>query len=322
MSNFNQALIDHIEKSYNLKIVQIVPINGILKIKTKKKKYYILKETSRKEVVDVYYFLLSQKFSNFIMPEFTVYKQLFTNFDNQIYYLLPYLDDIDYPTEKKLIDYIDLLYKLHQKTTIRKRFNKTQFNRLYKKKLKQLERQFQLLDYYIVECENKEYKSVFDWTYAVKYYEIMYIKNIVLKLQTQIDELVENIDKYDYCIIHNNPSIDHFVVTNELNYLISFDYSTISFKVHDYIKLFIDYSEYEVDWLSLIINDNVSKFEFYYFIFNVLFYIIKNFEITFLSKNNNLESINILIHNLYVASKAIELYQKYESIESSTEKQE
>lgn len=322
MNKFSQDLIDHIAKNYNLKIVQAIPINDILKIKSNKNKFYALKKIRRKEVIDVFNFLLSQKFSNFIMPEFTVYKQMFTSFDNQIYYLLPYFDDIDYPIEKKLIDYIDLLYKLHRNTTIRKKFNKTQFNRLYKKKLKQLDRQFQLLDLYIVECENKEYKSVFDWTYVVKYYEIMYVKNILLKLQSQIEELVDTLEKYDYCIIHNNPSIDHFVVTNEKNYLISFDYSTIGFKVHDYIKLFIDYSEYEVDWLTLIINDNVSKFEFYYFIFNVLFYIIRNIEITFLSKNNNLESINILIHNLFVASKAVELYQKYDSIESSSEKQE
>ncbi|HEY8364775.1 MAG TPA: hypothetical protein VIK84_04305, partial [Haloplasmataceae bacterium] len=124
-----------------------------------------------------------------------------------------------------------------------------------------------------------------------------------------------------YCIIHNNPSIDHFIVTNEKNYLISFDHSTIGFKVHDYIKLFIDYSDIDVDWMTLIVNDEITKFEFYYFIFNVLYFIILNIDITFLKKNQNYESINTLIHSLDVGTKAIDLYQKYESIYSSTEEE-
>ncbi len=322
MINFNQSFVEHIEKNYNIKIAQIIPINEILKMKTEQEKSYILKKVKKREVIDIYYFLISQKFVNFIMPEPTINNQLFTTYNQQVYYLIPYYDNIDYPVEKKLIDYIDLLYKLHKYTIIRKAFNKSQFNRLYKKKLKRLDRQFQLLELYIVECENKTFKSVFDWTYLVKYNEIMYIKNILLKLKSQIDGLIDEIENYDYCIIHNNPSIDHFVVTNERNYLISFDHSTIGLKVHDYIQLFIDYSEYEVDWMTLIINDQISKFEFYYFIFNVLYYMIKNIQITFLANNSNYESINIMIHNLYVAAKAVELYQKYESAHSSAEEQD
>ena len=74
--------------------------------------------------------------------------------------------------------------------------------------------------------------------------------------------------------------------------------------------------------MNLIIKDEITDFEFYYFIFNVLYYIIRNTDITFLSKNKNYESINTLIHNLYVAAKAVELYQKYESIHSSTKEQD
>lgn len=322
MINIDQPLIEHIEKSYDKKISQVIPVNSVLKVITSDRKVYVLKKIKNKEIIDIYHFLLSQKFVNFILPEVTVYKQLFTNYNNQFYYLIPWYEDIDYPIEKKLIDYIDLLYKLHKSTTIVKNFNKTQFNRIYKRMLKQLERQFHILDLYLIECENKDFKSVFEWTYLVKYNELMYIKNLLIKIQSQIDDLVENIDKYDYCIIHNNSSIDHFVVTNDKNYLISFDHSTIGFKVHDYIKLFIDYSEYDVDWLTLIINDNITPFEFYYFIFSVLFYIIKNINVTFLGKNNNFESINILVQNLFVCNRAIELYQKYETLNSSTEKQD
>src|SRR5690554_398937 len=290
MINFSQSLIDNVEKNYKIKSIQVTFINETLKIKTKKKKEYVLKRVKNKEVIDIYYFLLSQKFTYFIMPELTVNNQLFMAYNQKFYYLIPYYDDIDYPIEKKLIDYIDLLQKLHNKTSIRKNFNRTQFKRLYNKKLKRLERQFQLLDLYIVESENKKYKSIFDWTYIVKYNEIMFIKNTLINLNEKIASLLEEIDVYEYCIIHNNPSIDHFIVTNEKNYLISFDYSTIGFKVHDFIKLFIDYSEYDVDWMNLIIKDEITEFEFYYFIFNVLYYIIRNTNITSLSKNKNYES--------------------------------
>lgn len=322
MINVNQTLIENVEKYYNIKINQVTPVNETLMVKTKKNEKFILKRIKNKEIVEIYHYLLAQKFTHFIMPELTIHNQLFMVYNQQYYYLIRYFDDIDYPIEKKLIDYIDLLQKLHNKTVIRKNFNKSQFNRLYKRKLKRLDKQFQLLDLYIVECENKKYKSIFDWTYMVKYNEIMFIKNIMINLDEKIASLLEKIDIYDYCIIHNNPSIDHFIVTNEKNYLISFDHSTIGFKVHDYIKLFIDYSEYDVDWMNLIIKDEITDFEFYYFIFNVLYYIIRNTDITFLSKNKNYESINTLIHNLYVAAKAVELYQKYESIHSSTKEQD
>lgn len=319
MIKLSQSLLDSVAANYRLKIAQATPLNDTIKIITTNKKQYILKKVKNKEVIDIYYFLLSQKFTHFIMPEASIHNQLYLVFNQNLYYLIKYYEDIDYPIEKKLIDYIDLLHKLHKSTVISKKFNRSQFNRLYKKKLKRLERQFQLLDLYIVECENKKYKSIFDWTYIVKYNEIMYIKNIMLELDRQIETLLDTIDIYHYCIIHNNPSIDHFIVTNEKNYLISLDHSTIGFKVHDYIKLFIDYSGYDVDWMNLIINDEITKFEFYYFILNVLYYIIRNIDITFLSKNKNLESINTLVNNLYVGAKAIELYQKYESINSSTE---
>lgn len=318
MININQQLIDHIQREYHFKVLQVIKEGSVLKLKTKKK-YYMLKKMRNKKVIKIYNFLLSQKFNNFIIPVATINNELYTKYKNQEYYLTPWFDNIDYPVEKKLIDYIDLLKHLHQSTTIHKKFNKAQFVRLYKKRMKALNIQFQLLDYYIIECESKRNKSIFDWTYLTKYNEIMYIKNVLLKIQQQIEDLLEDIDKYDYCIIHNNTNIDHFIVTNEKNYLISFDYSTIGFKVHDYIKLFIEYSEYDVDWMNLINSDNIEPFEFYYFIFNVLYYIIKNIEITFLSNNYPFEAINILMHNLYVSSKAVELYQKYDSINSSTE---
>lgn len=321
MINVSKALLESVGKNYNIHITQAIPLNETVQIKTSDNKNYILKRVKNREVIDIYYFLLAQKFTYFIMPELTIYKQLFMIYNQQYYYLIKYYDDIDYPIEKKLIDYIDLLHKLHKSSIIRKNFNKSQFNRLYRRKLRRIDSHFHLLDLFMIECENKKYKSIFDWTYMVKYNEIMYIKNLLVKIDSQIENLLEKLDLYDYCIIHNNPSIDHFIVTNEKNYLISFDHSTIGFKVHDYIKLFIDYSDIDVDWMTLIVNDEITKFEFYYFIFNVLYFIILNIDITFLKKNQNYESINTLIHSLDVGTKAIDLYQKYESIYSSTEEE-
>lgn len=319
MSNERNEIVSSVVKHYGLPVKEVIPNNGIYKIITNDNKTYILKKVKNRGVFNIYYFLMSQKFTNFIMPLLTTGNHIFMMHDNDAYYLTRFYEDIDYPLDKKLMDYIDLLHKLHQKTIIKKHFDKDQFNRLYKKKLKRLESRFQLLDLFIIECENKKYRSIFDWTYLTRYNDIMYIKNVLVKLQSQIDTLLEELKLYDYCIIHNNPSIDHFVVTNEHNYLISFDYSTIGLKVHDYVKLFIDYSEYNIDWLNLITIDEVSSFEIYYFIFNVLYYILRNIDITFLSKNNQYEAINSLIHSLHVAEKAVDLYQKYEETKLAAE---
>jgi hypothetical protein len=318
MMAINQELFEVVQKEYNKKIIQVMQSNSVYKIKTDDNKLYMLKKAKNRNVFEIYKYLLSEKFINFIPPEVTINNQFYFNYDNQLYYLMKWFDNIDYPIERKLIDYIDLLNKLHKSTEIRKKFNKTQFVNIYKRRLRGFTKQFELLDLYLMECEDKEYKSLFDWTYLMKYNEFMMMKNILLKIQTNLEDQFEKIEKYDYCIIHNNPNIDHFVVTNEKNYLISFDYSTIGLKVHDYIKLFIDYSEYEIDWLQLMKKDNIENFEFNYFIFDVLYYIVKNMQITFLSKNNSFESINTLIHNLFVASRAISLFNKYELEVSSS----
>ena len=63
----------------------------------------------------------------------------------------------------------------------------------------------------------------------VKYNKIMFIKNILINLDEKIASLLGDLKTYDYCIIHNNPSINH-LLSRMKNYLISFDYSTVVLK--------------------------------------------------------------------------------------------
>jgi hypothetical protein len=317
MNKIDANLIHELNQEYQLEITQVINLNSIHLLRTKDDKQYILKKAKSKKLTKIYDYLLAQKFAHFIHPLHNRHKTIITKIDDVDYYLIPYVYNIDYSMDKRLLDYVDLLHKLHKTTVIARKFNRALFLKTYRRQIKKLNKQFSLLDFYIVECETKIDKSIFDWTYLFKYHEIMFIKNTLLKIQDTIEDELEKMDIYNYCLIHNNCSIDHFIVTNEKNYLISFDASMISLKIYDYIKIFIEYSEADVDWLNILLSEDINTFEFNYFIFNVLYYVILNIDITYLANNDSFASINSLVYNLHVCQKALELNGKYHSLRPS-----
>jgi hypothetical protein len=298
---------NHLSKTYRLKIDEIIPFKTIYQVKSGDK-CYLLKRVKNRNLINNYNYLLSQKFVNFVMPLLTVDRHLTMKYNNYSYYLTPFVDNIEYPLDKRLIDYVDLLSKLHQATNIKRQFKKDQFKRVYKKQMRHLNDHFFILDAFLSECETAKEKNVFMWHYLSQYQDLIYIKNTLLEIQKKIDEALETIDQFNYSLIHNSTSLDHFIVTNEKNYLISLDQSIISLKIVDYIKLFIEYCEYPVDWLGLIQSEEITNFEFYYFVFNVIYYMVLSIDVSASLNQSAYIAINNLISNLDVIEKIIYIY--------------
>ena len=313
MNNKSDDFKNHLSKIYRLKIDEIIPYKTIYKVISGDKSY-ILKRVKNRNLINNYNYLLSQKFANFVMPLVTIDRNLTTQYNNYSYYLTPYVDNIDYPLDKRLIDYIYLLSKLHKATNIKRQFKKDQFKRIYKKQMRHLNDHFFILDEFLSECETSENKNIFMWHYLMQYQDMIYIKNNLMEVQKMIDDALPNIDQFDYSLIHNSTSLDHFIVTNEKNYLVSLDQSIISLKIVDYIKLFIEYCEYPVDWLGLIKSEEISDFEFYYFVFNVIYYMILSIDITTSLNQSPYIAINNIINNLDVIEKIIYIYQQHKRL--------
>jgi hypothetical protein len=318
MNNLSNEFIDHLRQVYPIKIDKVIRYKTVYQVVSGDKRY-ILKRVKNKNLINNYNYLLAQKFQHMIIPVYTIDGKFTTQFNNYSYYLTPFIENINYPLDKRLIDYIGLLSKLHKTTNIKRKFKKDQFKRIYRKQMRHLNNRFMILDEFVQECETSSQKSLFMWHYLMQYSDMMFIKRTLLEIQKKIDEALETIDQFNYSLIHNSPSIDHLIVTNEKNYLISFDQSMISLKIYDYIKLFIEYCEYPVDWLGLIQSEEITNFEFYYFVFCVIYYIIMNIDVTVYIKSPPYIAINNLVHNMDVIERIITVYREHMRLIASEE---
>ena len=275
----DRALIQHLKRDYRLKVDRIVPFKTVTKVLVGDKAY-ILKRVKNRRVIRNYNYLSAQKFAHVILPLLTIHGSFVTRFKGERYYLIPFHATIEYPHDKRLIDYIELLVKLHEKTKVIRPFDTEEFTRVYQKQQRDLADRFHILDAFLGECETKNEKTIFMWYYLSQYPKIIGIKNLLLDIQKKIDEELSQIDHFGFALIHNRPSLDHFIVTNEKNYLINFEHSVISLTIYDYIKLFIEYFEVPINWLSIIQREAMRPFEFYLFVFNVVYTIILNLDVT------------------------------------------
>ncbi|ERJ13577.1 hypothetical protein [Haloplasma contractile] len=314
MNNIDDSLREAVEELYEIKIQKVFPMNTVFKIKTDDGKTFCLKQTNNKNLMNIYNYLVAAKFKHIILPIRNKNNEYLTSYKHGYLYVTPWCDDIGYPIERKLVDYLEILTIMHETTFIDKKFNKKQFVRTYAKQKKQLNNHFSIIDYFLVECESSDYKQVFEWAFLMNYRKIIEVKNIFMTLQDKIDTLVDSIKVFPYCMIHNNPIIDHFIVTNENKYFISLDKSILGISTHDFIKPFIEYCDMEVDWYKLVTENHSHELAFYYFIFNVLYYIVKNIDITYLSGNAHFESINSFIYTIHVINRACDIYYKYEGM--------
>lgn len=314
-------LIHHLKRTYRLKVDRIIPFKTVTKVMVGDQNY-ILKRVKSKRVIHNLNFLASQKFTHVILPLLTVDGKLTTDFDGQSYYLLPFYSNIEYPHDKRLLDYIDLLVKLHQKTRIIRPFDKEQFNRIYEKQNRELTDRFHILDAFLAECETKPNKTIFMWYYLSQYPKIIGIKNLLSEIQKKIDEELPRIDQFNFSLIHNRPSLDHFIVTNEKNYLINFEYSIISLTIYDYIQLFIEYADYPIDWYAIIEQEAMRPFEFYLFVFHIVYTIVLNFDVTTMKNSSDYIAINHFVYSYGVIERLIQLYQKWNSVHQSITNQE
>lgn len=305
-----QELIQHLWHAYRLKADRIVPYKTVHQVFVGDQAYVLKRVKSRRVIQNVNY-LSAQKFTHAILPLLTVDGQYVTTYKGKDYYLLPYHANIDYPHDKRLLDYIDLLIKLHQKTRVIRPFDTDGFIRIYEKQKRDLADRFLILDAFMAECETTSHKSVFKWYYLSQYPKIIGMKQLLTELQQQIDNHVSTIDHFSFSLIHNRPSLDHFIVTNEKNYLINFEYSVISLPIYDYIQLFIEYCDFPIDWYALVEREAMSPFEVYLFVFQVIYTIVLNFDVTTMKHSPDVIAINHFVYSYGVIEQLIQLYQKW-----------
>lgn len=190
---------------------------------------------------DLYKYLHSRSFDYF--PELV--------YQTENYDVYRYIEDVDISKEERAEDIIKLVTLLHSKTTFYKEIDDNTYKELYEEIIEQLD---YLVGYYndIAEIiEREEYMT------PSHYYFIRNISKVFAALsycRYHVDQwykIIEDKKRIRVVNIHNNLTLDHYLIDGNRPYLISWRHSKRDIPIYDLIKLYKRYYR-DLDFCELL----------------------------------------------------------------------
>jgi hypothetical protein len=218
--------INEILKKYQLKPKKYTKKEKILIIDTEQGKYTIKKRKKNNEYI--YDYLKTRNFN---------YIPKILNEKEDQYEIRNYVESYEIPDEQKILDLIDLVSLLHNKTTHYKEATEDDYKEIYediKNNINYLESYYNDM---ITIIESKVYMSPCEYLIARNISKIFEILNFINKESDNWYQLVQNNKKQRMVVLHNNLELNHFI-SNEKNYLISWEKSKIGIPIFDIYKLY------------------------------------------------------------------------------------
>lgn len=221
-------------------ITKKITLKNNVRIIDSGKEQFVIKRRD-KDLQSIYKYLKSRSFDYF--PELL--------YQTENYDIYKYVEDAEVSKEERAEDIIKLVTMLHSKTTFYREIDDDTYKELYESIIEWLE---YLVNYYgdIAEIIEKEvYMS------PSHYY---FIRNIS-KVFASLDYCRYHIDKWYKIIeekkrirvvqLHNNLSLDHYLVNDNRPYLISWRHSQRDIPIYDMINLYKKYYK-ELDFFELL----------------------------------------------------------------------
>ena len=231
--------INEILKKYDIKPRKYTKNNKAMIIETEEGKYVIKPKTKDNQYI--YDYLKSRNFN---------YIPKILNNKNEEYDIRNYIESYNIPKEQKIIDLIDLVTLLHNKTTHYKEVTEDDYKEIYE----DIKNNIEYLDSYYTDMitiiESKVYMSPCEYLIARN---ISKIFSTIYFLKEEIKnwyELVKKNSKQRLVVLHNNLELNH-LINNEKNYLISWEKSKIGIPIFDIYKLYMKHG-LEFDFTELI----------------------------------------------------------------------
>ncbi len=224
--------INEILKKYNLKPHRYINNGKVTIVDTEMGRFAIKKNLKNKKI---FTYLKSRSFN---------YYPKNINDEEEEYEITEYLDDIDYPNEQKMLDLINLVTLLHNKTTHYKEIDFDDYKQIYEDVKNNIE---YLTSYYndlITLIDTHIFMSPSEYMLARN---ISRIFNALNFCSYEIDnwyDLVKEKTKQRVVVLHNNLDLSHFI-KNENSYLLSWDKAKIGIPIFD---LYILYKHHGLDY--------------------------------------------------------------------------
>ena len=230
--------INDLLKKYHLKPHRYIKSGKVFIIDTNNGKF-VLKSKTNNDLV--YRYLNSRAFS---------YYPKDTSEEDDDYSIFPYVEDYDIPKEQKMVDMIDLVSLLHNKTTHYKEIDEEEYKKIYEDLMNNIA---YLESYYsdiITIAESKIYMSPSEYLFARNITKIFAALNFCQDNLQKWYEKVKNTQKKRLVVVHNNLSSEHFI-RNDSSYLISWDHAKVDSPIFDLYKLY-QKEGLEIEFSSLL----------------------------------------------------------------------
>lgn len=218
--------INEVLKHYSLKPHRYTKEGKVIIIDTNHGKY-VIKERDNTNL-KIYSYLSSRNFDHYPKSISDI---------NDSYEISEFIEELNIPNEQKMIDLIDLVALLHNKTTHYQEVDEDDYKEIYEDISNNI---IYLTSYYndlITIIDSKIYMSPSEYLLARN------ISKIFAALNYSHDELqnwyntVKKSHKKRLVVIHNNLSLSHFLRNNN-SYLISWDKARIDTPIFDLYKLY------------------------------------------------------------------------------------
>lgn len=281
MNNDIRKIYYDTKRNYDIDLLTYTPITTkSFKVCSKNNDKFIIKKVKEK-VKNKYQFLKNEGIDNIIYPLFNINNTFLTRLSNDLYcddcyYITPFYEDSNVLNEKKAKDLLNELNVLHNKTGFYKNLSPLKSKNKVNEIINFLEYKFNVIESYIRTIESQKFDE-FSIPILKNYHYILKSKNILIDKNKKIINAIKEEKSVKFCFIHNNPKLDHLIITNGEKYLISIDNGVIGIPSLDIAKFYIENEDINFD-IGKNIYDYFEQYddEFYfdYFIFLViLFYI-------------------------------------------------
>ena len=229
--------ISQILKKYEIKPYRYTT-NGKTTIVDTEMGRFVLKEKSNKK--EIFNYLKSRSFD---------YYPKILNEDDDEYEISEYIEDTTYPNEQKIMDLVNLVSLLHNKTTHFKEVDFDDYKKIYEDVLNNIE---YLNSYYndiITIIETKVFMSPSEYLLARNISKIYAALNFCKGEIDKWYKLVQDKTKQRHVVLHNNLDLSHFIKSDK-SYLISWNKSKIGVPIFDLYILYkrhaLEYEFYEI----------------------------------------------------------------------------
>jgi len=217
--------LNEILKKYALKPHRYEKCGKVIYIDTKDGRFVVKNNNRNKDILE---YLETRNFDYFPKTISDI---------NDEYNISEYIEEINIPKEQKIIDLIDMVSLLHNKTTHYKEVDYDHYKEIYEDINNNI---IYLYSYYtdlITMIESKTFMSPSEYLLARNISKIYAALSFCKSEIENWYELIKDKKKDRYVVVHNNLDLSHFL-RNKNSYLINWDKAKIDKPIFDLYKLY------------------------------------------------------------------------------------